>query len=239
MIDNLRIRNYILRLLCSILLTTAITASGQIQVTKKPDAYVQQVLADPSKKMVELKSVIPEIIYDLKYATTDNFMHRRMYPAGTNKTYLRQPVVQALSAVQKELNQRSLGLKIFDAYRPYSVTVRFWELVRDERYVANPAKGSGHNRGVAVDLTLINLSSNIELDMGTGFDNFSDTAHWDFTSLSEPILKNRNYLKEIMEKNGFIAYENEWWHFYGPEASRFEVLDLPFKKLKKVVRKMD
>ena len=75
--------------------------------------------------------------------------------------------------------------------------------------------------------------------MGTGFDNFSDSAHWTFTSLSEPILKNRNYLKEIMEKNGFIAYENEWWHFYWPDASKFEVLDHSFKKLGKMVRKMD
>ena len=106
MIDNLRISGYILQLLCSILLTSAITASAQLQVTKKPADYKEQANADLFKKMVELKSAIPGIIYDLKYATTDNFMHRRMYPSGTNKTFLRQPVVQALSAVQKRIESK-------------------------------------------------------------------------------------------------------------------------------------
>jgi D-alanyl-D-alanine dipeptidase len=202
-------------------------------VTDKYDIYKQQVAKDSLKKMVELKSIEPGIVYDLRYATTNNFMHRLMYPANTNITFLRVPAAIALQKVQKELNQNGMGLKIFDAYRPYSVTVKFWELVKDERYVANPSRGSGHNRGTTVDLTIINLQTRAALNMGTDFDNFSDTAHHSFTKLSEEILQNRMLLKSTMEKYGFKAYNEEWWHYSLSDASKFELLDIDFKKLKK------
>ncbi|HMU47572.1 MAG TPA: M15 family metallopeptidase [Chitinophagaceae bacterium] len=201
-------------------------------VTDKYDDYKKQVKKDPEKRMIELKTEIPSIVYDLRYATTNNFMHRLMYPAGTSLTFMRSIAVNALKNVQEELQLKGLGLKIFDAYRPYYVTVKFWELVKDDRYVANPAKGSGHNRGIAVDLTIINLKTGKELDMGTGFDNFSDTAHHTFTKLPEEILQNRILLKSVMEKYGFKAYNEEWWHYSWPESSMFEILDLDFKKLK-------
>jgi D-alanyl-D-alanine dipeptidase len=202
-------------------------------VTSKYDEYKQQVKKDSFKKMVELRSFIPGIVYDLRYAGTNNFMHRLMYPAGTNHTFLRALAVIALKKVQDELSVSGLGLKVFDAYRPYSVTVKFWELVKDERYVANPAKGSGHNRGIAIDLTIITLKSGQELNMGTGFDNFSDTAHHDFTKLPKDILENRNLLKNTMEKYGFRAYAEEWWHYSMPDAARYEILDIDFNKLLK------
>ncbi|HEX7902840.1 MAG TPA: M15 family metallopeptidase [Chitinophagaceae bacterium] len=195
--------------------------------------YRQQVLHDPAKKMVELKSLIPGIVYDLRYATTNNFMKRRMYPAGTSVTFLRSPAAKALQQVQQELSTKGLGLKIFDAYRPWSVTAKFWELVHDERYVANPSKGSGHNRGIAVDLTIIYLKTGVELDMGTGFDNFTDTAHSTFTHLPEEVLQNRSLLKSAMEKYGFTVLETEWWHFYLPESTKYEILDIDFKKMNK------
>lgn len=204
-------------------------------VTGNLKDYKHQVKTDPSKKMVELKSFIPKIVYDLRYATTNNFMNRLMYPGKTNRTFMRLPAVESLNKVQIELNENGLGIKIFDAYRPYSVTVKFWELVKDERYVANPSKGSGHNRGIAVDLTIINLQTGKELNMGTGFDNFSDTAHHTYTNLGEEILQNRNLLKSTMEKNGFKALDSEWWHYYLDNGTRFEILDLDFKKLKKVL----
>ncbi len=202
-------------------------------VTDKWSRYGEQVNKDPSKKMVELKSLIPGLIYDLRYAGTNNFMHRRMYPENTTCTFLRSPAAIALLKVQQKLNQTGLGLKVFDAYRPYSVTVKFWELVKDERYVANPSKGSGHNRGIAVDLSIINLKTGLELNMGTGFDNFSDTAHQDFLDLPEEILQNRLLLKTIMEKNGFKALDTEWWHYFLANSNQYEILDIDFKKLKK------
>lgn len=197
------------------------------------DEFAQTVRADSSKQMVELKRFIPGLQYDLRYASTNNFMKRRMYPRNTHNTFLRLPAARALKQVEDELNMKGLGLKIWDAYRPYSVTESFWELVGDERYVADPRKGSGHNRGIAVDLTLIDLSSGNELNMGTGFDNFTDSAHHDFTSLPPPVSANRLLLKSLMEKYGFLPLATEWWHYSWPNPTSFEVLDLPFKSLLK------
>jgi D-alanyl-D-alanine dipeptidase len=239
--NKLRNSSHILRSLLFIFSTLAAvhlkaqdTSYIKPLVTKELKEYRAQLKADPEKKMVEIKSLIPNIIYDLRYATTNNFMHRLMYPAHTHVTFMRVPAVNALVQIQKELNNKGLGLKIFDAYRPYSVTEKFWELVKDERYVANPAKGSGHNRGIAVDLTIINLKTGEELKMGTGFDNFSDTAHQNFTALPEDILQNRVLLKTIMEKYGFKALDTEWWHFFLADGSKFELLDIDFKKLNKI-----
>ena len=156
-----------------------------------------------------------------------------MYPPNTTYTFLGAPVANGLRLVQDELRASVLGLKIFDAYRPYSVTVLFWELVRDERYVANPSKGSGHNKGIAVDLTIIDLKTGKELEMGTGFDNFTDSAHHDFKSLPDTVLANRSLLKSLMEKNGFKSLETEWWHYYWTGPGTFMVLDIDFKNFLK------
>lgn len=207
------------------------TSKYGVPVIDQIAAYRLSVEKDPGKKMVELRSAIPGMLYDLRYATTNNFMHRRMYRKNTKQTFLRAPAATALSKVQHELNSKGYGLLIFDAYRPYAVTVSFWELVKDERYVANPSKGSGHNRGLAVDLTIVDLKTGKSLDMGTDFDNFTDTAHHDFTQLPQPVLNNRKLLKETMERHGFKLFETEWWHYYWPNDRSYEVLDLSFKLL--------
>jgi D-alanyl-D-alanine dipeptidase len=185
-----------------------------------------------NKKMISLKKLIPGIVLDLRYASDHNFTKRCMYPSYVHDTYLRLPAAKALLKVQQYLKKQGYGLKIFDAYRPYSVTVAFWELVKDERYAANPAKGSGHNRGIAVDLTIIDLKTKKEMDMGIGFDNFSDTAHHDFISLSSHTLQNRKLLSDTMEKFGFKKLDTEWWHYYWPDAGKYELLDLSFDELK-------
>ncbi len=240
MINKISIRFYIQQTVLFIFSTfLLITVNAQDSsftrppVTDKWDVYKKQVKDDASKKMVEVKTQIPGIVYDLRYATTNNFMHRLMYPANTHFTFLRIPAATALLKVQAELNHAGLGLKIFDAYRPYSVTVLFWELVKDERYVANPSKGSGHNRGTTVDLTIINARTGIELNMGTGFDDFSDTAHHSFTKLPEEVLQNRLLLRSTMEKYGFRSYNEEWWHYSLENAAKFEILDIDFKKFRK------
>jgi len=202
-------------------------------VIKESRTLNSTIMSDNNKQMVDIKKLIPNIILDLRYATTNNFMHRKLYPAVTT-TYLRLPAAKALQRVETELNELGLGLKIFDAYRPYSVTEKMWEPIKDDRYVADPKKGSGHNRGIAVDLTLINLKTKEALPMGTGFDNFSDTAHQTFTALPEEILQNRNLLKNLMEKYGFKALETEWWHYSIPNTKDFELLDVSFKKMRKL-----
>lgn len=196
----------------------------------------KEIDENPLKKMVDIKIFIPKIKLDLKYATDQNFMHQKLYPP-VKTTFLRKPAAENLKKVVNELKMQNLSIKIFDAYRPYSVTEQMWEKVKDDRYAADPSKGSGHNRGVAVDLTLIDLKTGKELPMGTGFDNFSDTAHPDFTGLSSEILNNRILLKSIMEKYGFKQLSTEWWHFYLPNSSSFELIDIPFADLKKISRK--
>jgi D-alanyl-D-alanine dipeptidase len=210
---------------------TSVSKYG-VAIINKINEYQLSVHKDSANKMVELQTLMPGIVYDLRYATINNFMHRQMYVPANRHTFLRLPAARALAAVQKELNSKGYGLKIFDAYRPYSVTVSFWELIHDERYVANPAKGSGHNRGLAVDLTIINLKNKRELDMGTGFDNFTDTAHHGFTGLPPAVLANRKLLTETMERHGFKKLDTEWWHFFWPNDRGYEVLDIPFGELK-------
>lgn len=182
--------------------------------------------------MIELKELIPSIQYELLYATPNNFTKKQLYRNG-DITFLRRPAAKALQKVQIELQRLGYGLKIYDAYRPYGATKQMWELIKDERYVANPAKGSGHNRGLAVDLTIVDLRSREELDMGTGFDNFTDTAHHSFTHLLPEVLKNRALLRSLMEKHGFKALQTEWWHYSWPNNRNYDVLDIEFRRLRR------
>ena len=198
---------------------------------KKSKTYWENVQTDSLKKMIELKSLISGLHYDLRYATKNNFTGEKLYRRGS-QTFMRLPAARALQKVQEELATKGLGLKIFDAYRPHHVSRKMWELIHDERYVANPAKGSGHNRGLAADLTIIRLDNGEELDMGTGFDNFTDSAHHDFINLPAKVLENRLLLKKTMEKYGFKALDTEWWHYSWPNDRNYEVLDLEFKELR-------
>lgn len=188
---------------------------------------------DSNKLMADIKKFVPGIVLDLRYAGVNNFLHKKLYPK-INTTYARIGVAKALQVVQIELNQLGFGLKIFDAYRPYSITEKIWEQVKDDRYAADPKNGSGHNRGIAVDVTLVNASNGTSVNTGTEFDNFSDTTHHSFKKLPEEIIKNRNILKRVMEQNGFIALETEWWHYSLPNAKNYELLDMNFKGLKKL-----
>lgn len=190
---------------------------------------------DGRKAMADLSRAVPGIAFDLRYASVNNFMRQQLYPVLTT-SWMRKPAAEALARVQAELDKSGYGLKIFDAYRPYAVTVKMWEPVKDDRYAADPRKGSGHNRGIAVDLTLIDKRSGKELPMGTGFDNFSDTAHHNFRSLSPAVLQNRLLLKTTMEKNGFKSLDSEWWHYFFVASKDDELLDIPFAELKKNIR---
>jgi D-alanyl-D-alanine dipeptidase len=192
--------------------------------------YKESLLKHPEKQMVSL-SDIPGIVLDLRYATTNNFMQKKLYPGNIKTTFLRKPAYLALDSVAKELSKLGLALVIFDAYRPYSVTEELWKTVKDERYAANPAKGSGHNRGISVDLTLADSKTHRPVAMPTGFDSFSDTAYQNFNKLDARRIANRKLLRSTMEKYGFIPLFSEWWHYTWPETGDFEVLDLSFDQL--------
>lgn len=214
---------------------TSTAQTGQYKYGVRPiyqtGKYLQQIRTDSLQRMAELQQLMPGLVYDLRYATHNNFVLQPVYPTHTRHAFLRLAPARALQQVQQQLQQQGLGLKIFDAYRPYNVTVRFWELVQDERYVAHPSKASGHNRGLAVDLTIIESANGKEWDMGTGFDHFSDTAHHNFQQLPPEILKNRLFLKNIMEQHGFTAYAYEWWHYSWPNNRNYAPLDLSVQQL--------
>jgi zinc D-Ala-D-Ala dipeptidase len=217
-----------------LLLAIPFAPSDTLPVTRTIDDYRNQVFADPVKKMVDLKKTVPGIVLDLRYGTRNNFTKTVLY-ASAPTTFMRLQPAQALTRVQQALAVRGYGIKVFDAYRPHAATRKMWELVKDERYVANPAKGSNHNRGLAIDLTLIHLSTGKELDMGTGFDNFTDTAHHSFTALSNSILENRKLLKKLMEEQGFKSFDTEWWHYSWSNDRNYEVLDINLKRMKKAL----
>jgi len=192
--------------------------------------YQKSLLNHPEKQMIPL-SRIPEIILDLRYATKNNFMGKNMYPENTKETYLRRPVFMALDSVAMDFARKGICLIIYDAYRPYFVTEAFWDSIKDEHYAANPAKGSGHNRGISVDLGLADIDTHRPLPMPTTFDNFTDTAHQDFSGIDATRILNRKLLKQVMEKYGFIPLSTEWWHFSWNDAADFEILDLNFQQL--------
>ena len=173
--------------------------------------------------IVSLSSIDSTIETDVRYATTNNFTGQVLYP--TDKVHLRKVVGEALSQAHKYLfTNYNLRIKVFDGYRPLSVQKLMWKIMPDDRYVANPATGSRHNRGAAVDLTLID-STGTELDMGTEYDNFTEKAHYDYQNLSEEVKSNRKLLRETMVKFGFHPIKTEWWHFDFEGWKNFSILD--------------
>ncbi|QNF35448.1 M15 family metallopeptidase [Adhaeribacter swui] len=200
-----------------------------LKVINDPAVYQKQVTRDKSLNLVDLATFIPGVKLDIRYATANNFLGEPVYPSA--KAYLRLPVAKALKKVQTELNQQGLGLKIFDAYRPYRATVYFFEKLRDTVYLAVPWQGSRHNRGCTVDLTLIDLKTGQELQMPTSFDDFTKKAHVNYQDLPPEAIKNRELLKRVMTKQGFQVYSEEWWHFDYRNFKKFDLLDISFEDL--------
>lgn len=177
---------------------------------------------------VDVRSINPRIAIDIRYATTNNFVKQKLYPQA--RCILRTPVAQQLSQVQTDLEKQGLGLKVYDCYRPLSVQKRLWEIVPDERYVANPANGARHNRGAAVDLTLVDRTGK-ELPMPTAFDDFTERASRSYTELPAPVLKNRQLLENAMVRAGFTPLSTEWWHFDSKGWQNFPVRDISFSAI--------
>jgi D-alanyl-D-alanine dipeptidase len=197
--------------------------------TAQIKGYQKQIKTRAELRLVEIKKYIPEISLDIRYATTNNFTHKRMYQqAGA---FARLPVVLALKEVEADLKAKGLGLKIYDAYRPYAVTVKFYEVTTDTNYVADPRKGSKHNRGCAIDLSLIDLKTGKELDMPTGFDSFSRKAGANYQNLPKQQIANREILKSAMEAHGFKELSSEWWHFDFNGWASYPLLDVPFSDI--------
>lgn len=176
----------------------------------------------PDDALADIQTVSPAIKLDMRYATTNNFMKRKLYPVS--RCILRSAVAKQLAKVQLELERQGLGLKVYDCYRPLSVQRQMWQVVPDDRYVANPAQGSRHNRASAVDLTLVDRNGK-ELEMPTEFDDFTTKAHRDDLTASPVAQQHRQLLADTMTKYGFIPLPTEWWHFDAAGWQNFPVMD--------------
>jgi D-alanyl-D-alanine dipeptidase len=194
-------------------------------------AYQQAVQQNPDNELINLEKFIPGIVLDIRYATTNNFTGEKIYNLAA--AYARRPVAEALKRAQVEFSRHGVGIKIYDAYRPYRATVKFYEVYRDTTYVASPYKGSRHNRGCAIDMTLVDLKTGEELSMPTAYDSFSKDA-WPSTPANNPIVReNRQLLITVMEKHGFKVNASEWWHFDFTGWQQFDVLDIAFEELER------
>lgn len=175
---------------------------------------------------VNLKNYSQDFVYDMKYATTDNFLKAKVYDCA--ECYLRLKTIKAMIEANKKFMKKGYKIKIFDCYRPLDIQKRMWKIVSNPEYVANPSKGSIHNRGGAIDITLVDKEGN-ELDMGTTFDHFGAEASHNYSNLSDEVLANRKLLKRTMLKNNFKAFDSEWWHYNLINATKDKLSNFKWK----------
>ncbi|MGE0453296.1 MAG: M15 family metallopeptidase [Vicinamibacteria bacterium] len=178
--------------------------------------------------LVELVRLEPGLKLDIRYATPDNFTGQAVYEEA--RAFLQRPAAEAVARVHRALAPRGYGLLIFDGYRPWRVTKRFWDVTPPAKrdFVANPAKGSKHNRGCAVDLSLYRLADGREVAMPSSYDDFSEKASPDYTGGTPEQRAHRELLRAAMEAEGFSVEPNEWWHFNCRDWSQYPLLDVPF-----------
>jgi D-alanyl-D-alanine dipeptidase len=193
--------------------------------------YTFSLKTEPNKELVNLAEVAPELLLEIGYATEKNFTGKKIYSLA--RAYVRKPVAEALKKAHVEFKKLGYGIKVYDAYRPYKATVKFYEEYHDTTYVASPYRGSRHNRGCALDMTIVDLKTGKELPMPTPWDSF-DKAAWPTAEVKDPVIrKNRDLLITVMERNGFTVYEHEWWHFDFNGWNVYEVMDIDFEELEK------
>lgn len=180
----------------------------------------QQVESISDTTFVNLKDYSADFVYDMKYATEDNFLKAKVYDCA--ECFLRFKTVKALVKANTKFIKKGYYIKIYDCYRPLDIQKRMWKIVSNPEYVADPAKGSIHNRGGAVDITLVDADGK-ELDMGTSFDFFGPEASHYFDNLSDEVKQNRALLKRIMKKSNFNSFDSEWWHYNLKNASKDKV----------------
>ena len=183
--------------------------------------------------MIELTKLSRSIKLDIRYATGDNFVGRPVYTEA--RAFMQRPAAEALVRVHKLLKKEGLGLVIFDGYRPWAVTKLFWEVTPEDKrkYVADPRRGSKHNRGCAVDLSIYDLKTGRPLPMPSEFDDFSEKASPDYPGGTAEERSNRDKLRRLMESEGFKVNSEEWWHFDHKDWSEYAIYNIPFTEIGK------
>jgi len=183
--------------------------------------------------LVEIATLDPSFRLDIRYATANNFVGRPIYPEA--RIFLQRPTAEALVRVQRTLKDKGYGLLVFDGYRPWTVTKLFWDITpADKRnFVADPREGSKHNRGCAVDLSMIDFRTGREVEMPSLFDEMSERASASFAGGTPEQRERRDTLRRAMEKEGFEVYPDEWWHFDYKDWKRYPILNRSFEDLAK------
>lgn len=213
-------------------LATCAPAGPDKDVAFIPARKAASLSPEDPKRLVELVKLDPAIKLDMRYATSNNFTGRVLYDEA--RAFLAAPAAQAVARASKAAQVEGYGLTIFDAYRPWRVTKQLWDATPSgpkKNYVANPRRGSKHNRGCAVDLSLYDLRSGQLVEMPSEFDDFSEKAHRDFTGASPAAIANRARLQRYLEAEGFVGLSNEWWHFDFTGWEQFPVMDVPFDQI--------
>lgn len=197
-----------------------------------PGAFAQDAPPNENNKreahLIELITLDNTIKLDIRYATDANFVGRAVYPEA--RAFLQKPAATAVVKVHRKLKKKGFGLVIFDGYRPWTITKLFWDVVPEDKrkFVADPAKGSKHNRGCAVDLSIFDLKSGRLLEMPSGYDEFTERASPNYTGGTEVQRANRDMLRDLMEDEGFTVNPNEWWHFDYKNWQDYAIYDISF-----------
>jgi zinc D-Ala-D-Ala dipeptidase len=219
-------RKYILRstvpAFCLILALSAFSQNAPPREDNKREAH-----------LIELTNLSNSIKLDIKYATADNFVGRAVYPEA--RAFLQRPAAEAVVRVHKRLKKKGLGIVIFDGYRPWTITKLFWDVVPEDKrkFVANPERGSKHNRGCAVDLSIYDLKTGGLVPMPSAYDEFTERASPDYKGGTDTERANRDMLRQLMESEGFTVNPNEWWHFDYKDWERYAIYDIAFSDVGK------
>lgn len=207
----------------------AITLSLSASAQDAPPAE-QGIFRRP--ELVELVRLDQGMKLDIRYATSNNFLGEPVYREA--RAFLQRPAAEALMRAHKKARAQGYGFVIYDAYRPWSVTKLFWERFPNVRaYLADPVKGSRHNRGCAVDLSLFDLITGRQLSMPSEYDDFSEKAHPEYRGGTQTQRHARDQLRAWMESEGFTVYENEWWHFDCKEWREYPLMNIPYSAIGK------
>jgi zinc D-Ala-D-Ala dipeptidase len=198
------------------------------------EALAAQPPAEHDKRkpeLVEIRKLDPAIKLDIRYASKNNFMGTPFYTQA--RAFMQRPAAEALVRVNAKLRPQGYGLIIHDGYRPWYVTRMFWDGTPDDKkeFVANPEKGSRHNRGTAVDLSLYDLKTGHEVQMPSGYDEMTERAYPDYKGGTPDETKRRDLLRQTMESEGFQVEHNEWWHFNFKDMDEYPIMNVPFEKL--------
>lgn len=181
--------------------------------------------------LVEIVKLDPTIRLDIRYATKNNFTGRAVYKES--RAFLQRPAAEALARVNLALKAQGYGLVIFDGYRPWKVTKTFWDItpVEKREFVADPAKGSRHNRGSAVDLTMYELRTGKQVQMPSEYDEMTERSHINYQCAQPEARRLRDMLRAAMEAEGFAVYEPEWWHYDYKDWRQYPILNVTFKEI--------